>query len=119
LPDFQKHFCQRKPACKTRAGGAYLIALRFGRGPAGFDQLCGPEFHHFPYPAFFRQILPLSLGLFGCLCRGDSIEVFYRYAAECLSLLWREWMTCVLVKSYFFNHAFYRRRSSHRVDNAD
>ena len=28
-------------------------------------------------------------------------------------------MTCVLVKSYFFNHAFCRRRNSNRVDNAD
>ncbi len=47
------------------------------------------------------------------------IGVFYRYKAERLSLLWREWMTRVLVKHYFYNHAYYRLRSSTRVDNPD
>jgi putative ATP-binding cassette transporter len=47
------------------------------------------------------------------------IGVFYRYTAERLSLLWREWMTGVLVKRYFFNHAYYRLRSSAQVDNPD
>jgi putative ATP-binding cassette transporter len=47
------------------------------------------------------------------------LGVFYRYAAERLSLLWREWMTCLLVRRYFLNHAFYRLRSSNRVDNPD
>ena len=47
------------------------------------------------------------------------IGVFYRYAAERLSLRWREWMTRVLVRRYFFNHAYYRLRSSNQVDNPD
>jgi len=47
------------------------------------------------------------------------IGVFYRYAAERLSLLWRQWMTHLLVKRYFFNRAYYRLRSSNRVDNPD
>jgi len=47
------------------------------------------------------------------------IGVFYRYTAERLSLLWREWMTRVLVKRYFYNHSYYRLRSSTRVDNPD
>ena len=47
------------------------------------------------------------------------IGVFYRYAAERLSLLWRQWMTHLLVKRYFFNRAYYRQRSSNRVDNPD
>jgi len=45
--------------------------------------------------------------------------VFYRYTAERLSLLWRQWMTHLLVKRYFFNRAYYRLRSSDRVDNPD
>ena len=47
------------------------------------------------------------------------IGVFYRYTAERLSLVWREWMTNVLVRRYFLNHAYYRLRSSNRVDNPD
>jgi putative ATP-binding cassette transporter len=47
------------------------------------------------------------------------IGVFYRYTAERLSLLWREWMTRVLVKRYFYNHSYYRLRSSTSVDNPD
>ena len=47
------------------------------------------------------------------------VGVFYRYAAERLSLLWRQWMTHLLVKRFFFNRAYYRLRSSDRVDNPD
>ena len=47
------------------------------------------------------------------------VGVFYRYAAERLSLLWRQWMTHLLVKRFFFNRAYYRLRSSSRVDNPD
>lgn len=47
------------------------------------------------------------------------IGVFYRYTSERLSLLWRQWMTHLLVKRYFFNRAYYRLRSSSRVDNPD
>ena len=47
------------------------------------------------------------------------VGVFYRYTAERLSLVWRKWMTHVLVRRYFLNHAYYRLRSSNRVDNPD
>ena len=47
------------------------------------------------------------------------IGVFYRYTAERLSLLWREWMTHVLVRRYFFHHAYYHLRGSNRLDNPD
>lgn len=47
------------------------------------------------------------------------IGVSYRYAAERFALLWREWMTNVLVRRYFFHHAYYHLRSSNRLDNPD
>ena len=47
------------------------------------------------------------------------IGVFYRYSAERLSLLWREWMTQVLVRRYLFHHAYYHLRGSNRLDNPD
>jgi len=47
------------------------------------------------------------------------IGVFYRYAAERLALLWREWMTQVLVRRYFFHHAYYHLRGSNGLDNPD
>jgi len=47
------------------------------------------------------------------------IGVFYRYCAERLALLWRRWMTNILVSRFFFNRAYYRLRNSDRVDNPD
>ena len=47
------------------------------------------------------------------------VGVFYRYAAERLSLVWRKWMTQHLIKRYFFNRAYYRIRASESVDNPD
>jgi len=45
--------------------------------------------------------------------------VFYRYCAERLALLWRVWLTNILVSRFFFNRAYYRLRNSDRVDNPD
>jgi len=47
------------------------------------------------------------------------VGVFYTYTGQRLSLLWREWMTRLLVKRYFLNRAYYRLQSSDRVDNPD
>ena len=66
-------------------------------------------------PAFYRNLL-VYLSAFALAV---PVGVFYRYTAERLSLLWRQWMTHLLVKRYFFNRAYYRLRSSNRVDNPD
>ncbi|MFA7343124.1 MAG: ABC transporter ATP-binding protein/permease [Terrimicrobiaceae bacterium] len=47
------------------------------------------------------------------------VGVYYQYVAGRLSLRWRQWMTHLLVKRYFFNRAYYRLRTSARVDNPD
>ncbi|MEO8205703.1 MAG: ABC transporter ATP-binding protein/permease [Chthoniobacterales bacterium] len=47
------------------------------------------------------------------------IGVFYQYITQRLALLWRQWMTHLLVKRYFFNRAYYRLQSSTNVDNPD
>ena len=47
------------------------------------------------------------------------VGVFYRYCAERLALLWRLWLTQILVSRFFFNRAYYRLRNSDRVDNPD
>jgi len=47
------------------------------------------------------------------------VGVFYRYCAERLALLWRLWLTQILVSRFFFNRAYYRLRHSDRVDNPD
>jgi len=64
---------------------------------------------------FYRN-LALYIGTFALAV---PVGVFNRYAAERLSLLWRVWMTHLLVKRFFFNRAYYRLRSSERVDNPD
>ena len=52
-------------------------------------------------------------------CLAIPVGVFYRYVTERLSLAWRQWMTHLLVKRFFFNRAYYRLRSSDTVDNPD
>lgn len=47
------------------------------------------------------------------------VGVSYRYCAERLALLWRHWLTHILVSRFFFNRAYYRLRHSERVDNPD
>jgi len=47
------------------------------------------------------------------------VGVFYRYSQERLSLIWRRWLTQILIKRYFFNRAYYRIRGSESVDNPD
>jgi vitamin B12/bleomycin/antimicrobial peptide transport system ATP-binding/permease protein len=47
------------------------------------------------------------------------VGVFYRYCAERLALLWRVWLTNIMVSRFFFNRAYYRLRDSDRVDNPD
>ena len=66
-------------------------------------------------PSFYRNLW-IYLSTFALAV---PVGVFYRYTAERLSLLWRQWMTHLLVKRYFFNRAYYRLRSSNRVDNPD
>lgn len=65
--------------------------------------------------AFYRNLLAY-LGVFALAV---PVEVFYRYCADRLSLLWRLWLTNILVSRFFFNRAYYRLRDSERVDNPD
>ncbi len=65
--------------------------------------------------SFYRNLW-LYLVTFGIAV---PVGVFYRYCAERLALLWRQWMTQILVSRFFFNRAYYRLRNSDRVDNPD
>jgi putative ATP-binding cassette transporter len=64
---------------------------------------------------FYRNLLIYA----GTFVIAIPVGVFYRYCAERLALLWREWMTRILVSRFFFNRAYYRLRHSERVDNPD
>ena len=66
--------------------------------------------------AGFYRNLWLYLGTFALAV---PVGVIYRYCAERLALLWRIWMTNILVSRFFFNRAYYRLRNSERVDNPD
>src|SRR5882757_227590 len=66
-------------------------------------------------PGFYRNLWRYL----GTFCLAIPVGVFYRYVTERLSLVWRQWMTHLLVKRYFFNRAYYRLRSSDTVDNPD
>jgi putative ATP-binding cassette transporter len=63
------------------------------------------------YRNLWRYLATFSLAI--------PVGVFYRYVTERLSLAWRQWMTHLLVKRFFFNRAYYRLRSSETVDNPD
>jgi len=66
--------------------------------------------------AGFYRNLWLYLGTFVIAV---PVGVLFRYCAERLALLWRIWMTNILVSRFFFNRAYYRLRNSDRVDNPD
>ena len=66
--------------------------------------------------AGFYRNLWLYLGTF---VLAIPVGVFYRYCAERLALLWRRWLTHIMVSRFFFNRAYYRLRNSDRVDNPD
>jgi putative ATP-binding cassette transporter len=67
-------------------------------------------------PAGFYRNLWIYLGTFALAV---PVGVFYRYCAERLALLWRRWLTHIMVSRFFFNRAYYRLRNSDRVDNPD
>ena len=64
---------------------------------------------------FYRNLW-IYLGTFALAI---PVGIFYRYCAERLALLWRRWLTQILVSRFFFNRAYYRLRNSDRVDNPD
>jgi len=66
-------------------------------------------------PAFWRTLL-VYVGTFALAV---PVGVVYRYCAERLALLLREWLTQILVSRFFYNRAYYRLRHSDRVDNPD
>ncbi len=66
--------------------------------------------------AGFYHNLWIYLGTFAFAV---PVGVFYRYCAERLALLWRKWLTNILVSRFFFNRAYYRLAHSDRVDNPD
>jgi len=79
--------------------GRDFISSLVDRDAAGFYR------HLWVYLASFAFAMPVG--------------VFYRYCAERLALLWRRWMTNIMVSRFFFNRAYYRLRNSDRVDNPD
>ena len=66
--------------------------------------------------AGFYRNLWIYLGSFAIAI---PVGVLYRYCAERLALLWRLWLTQILVSRFFFNRAYYRLRNSDHVDNPD
>jgi putative ATP-binding cassette transporter len=80
------------------AGRNFITSLA-QRDTAGFYR------HLWAYLATFAVAVPVG--------------VLYRYCAERLALLWRQWLTNILVNRFFFNRAYYRLRDSDRVDNPD
>ena len=47
------------------------------------------------------------------------VGVFYRYAEEKFSVLWRDWMTNKLLKKYFYKRSYYMLRGNEELDNPD
>ncbi|MEO6846349.1 MAG: ABC transporter ATP-binding protein/permease [Chthoniobacterales bacterium] len=66
-------------------------------------------------PGFYHNLW-IYMSTFGLAV---PLGVFYTYVRDRLALSWRQWLTHLLVKRYFFNRAYYRLRSSTRVDNPD
>jgi putative ATP-binding cassette transporter len=65
--------------------------------------------------AFYRKLW----WYLGTFVLAIPIGVFYKFAADRLSLAWREWITHHLLRRYFYNRVYYRLRGSATVDNPD
>ena len=58
--------------------------------------------------------------LYVCVFAGSTImAVFYRFSEERLRLLWREWLTRILMNGYLSGHTYYRLKTREEVDNPD
>lgn len=66
--------------------------------------------------AGFYRNLWIYIGTFAIAV---PVAVYYRYCSDRLALLWRLWLTNILVSRFFYNRAYYRLRHSDRVDNPD
>jgi putative ATP-binding cassette transporter len=55
----------------------------------------------------------------GVFALSTVMSAFYRFSEERLRLLWRNWMTRVLIDRYMSRNAFYRLNDRDEIDNPD
>jgi putative ATP-binding cassette transporter len=68
------------------------------------------------HPArYFRYALEY-LGVFAA---STVVAVFNRFTEERLRLLWREWLTRILINGYLSGHTYYRLKAREEIDNPD
>jgi putative ATP-binding cassette transporter len=60
-----------------------------------------------------------ALILAGVFAVSTVVEVFARYAEQWLGLVWREWLTRLLLDRYLAGRAYLRLADRHDIDNPD
>jgi putative ATP-binding cassette transporter len=64
----------------------------------------------------YAQYAVLYLGVFAA---STVVVVFNRFSEERLRLLWREWLTRILMNGYLSGHTYYRLKAREEIDNPD
>ena len=68
------------------------------------------------HPQRYARYALLYLGVFAA---STVVAVFNRFSEERLRLLWREWLTRVLINGYLSGHTYYRLKAREEIDNPD
>jgi len=68
------------------------------------------------HPQRYARYALLYLGVFAA---STVVAVFNRFSEERLRLLWREWLTRILINGYLSGHTYYRLKAREEIDNPD
>jgi putative ATP-binding cassette transporter len=66
-----------------------------------------------------RQYASYALLYLGVFAGSTIVAVSYRFAEERLRLLWRTWLTQILIDRYLSHHIYYRVKMKEEIDNPD
>ena len=61
----------------------------------------------------------IALLYLGVFAASTVVAVFNRFSEERLRLLWREWLTRILINGYLSGHTYYRLKAREEIDNPD
>src|SRR5262249_38762262 len=66
-----------------------------------------------------HQYITYALLYLGVFAGSTIVGVFTRFSEERIRLLWRAWLTQILINGYLSGHTYYRLQTREEVDNPD
>ncbi|MEI6126152.1 MAG: SbmA/BacA-like family transporter [Pseudomonadota bacterium] len=105
-----------------KAKGMFAVLILFMFGINGLNVLnsyIGRDFFTAIADRKMAEFIRLALIYIGVFGASTIVAVFYRYAEECLGLLWREWATRRSIIGYASNRVYYRLKTKGEIGNPD